>query len=139
MTQSVDWWVSLIQAFIVINLVMVTFAYLTLAERKVMGRMQLRYGPNRAGFRGSLQPIADLLKLINKESFQPTEAIDWAFIIGPFLAAFTALTTFSVIPFGPGWMVGGVYIPGQVADLDIALILIFAVGSLGVYGFFLGG
>jgi NADH-quinone oxidoreductase subunit H len=138
-TPSVDWWVSLIQAFIVINLVMVTFAYLTLAERKLMGRMQLRYGPNRAGFRGSLQPIADLLKLLNKESFEPTEAINWAFVFGPFLAAFTALATFSVIPFGPGWTVGGVYIPGQVADLDIALILIFAVGSLGVYGFILGG
>jgi NADH-quinone oxidoreductase subunit H len=138
-TPSVDWWVSLIQAFIVINLVMATFAYLTLAERKVMGRMQLRYGPNRAGFRGLLQPIADLLKLLNKESFEPTEAINWAFILGPFLAAFTALTTFSVIPFGPGWEIGGVYIPGQVADLDIALILIFAVGSIGVYGFILGG
>jgi len=138
-TQPVDWWVSLIQAFVVINLVMATFAYLTLAERKVMGRMQLRYGPNRAGPRGMLQPIADLLKLLNKESFQPTAAIDWAFILGPFLAAFTALVTFSVIPYGPGWEVGGVYIPGQVADLDIALILIFAVGSLGVYGFILGG
>ena len=139
MTQPVDWWVSLIQAFIVINLVMVTFAYLTLAERKVMARMQLRYGPNRAGFRGLLQPIADLLKLLNKESFQPTEAINWAFVLGPFLATFTALVTFSVIPFGPGWEIGGVYIPGQVADLDIALILIFAIGSLGVYGFILGG
>jgi NADH-quinone oxidoreductase subunit H len=138
-TPPVEWYVSLIQAFIVINLVMATFAYLTLAERKIMGRMQLRYGPNRAGFRGSLQPIADLLKLLNKESFQPTEAINWAFVLGPFLAAFTALVTFSVIPFGPGWEVGGVYIPGQVADLDIALILIFAIGSLGVYGFILGG
>jgi NADH-quinone oxidoreductase subunit H len=138
-TPTVEWYVSLIQAFVVINLVMATFAYLTLAERKIMGRMQLRYGPNRAGFRGSLQPIADLLKLLNKESFQPTAAIDWAFIAGPFLAAFTALVTFSVIPFGPGWEIGGVYIPGQVADLDIALILIFAIGSIGVYGFILGG
>ncbi len=139
MTHPVDWWVSLIEAFVVINLVMVTFAYLTLAERKVMGRMQLRYGPNRAGPRGLLQPIADLLKLLNKESFQPREAIHWAFILGPFLAAFTALTTFSVIPFGPGWTVAGVYIPGQVADLNIALVLIFAIGSIGVYGFILGG
>jgi NADH-quinone oxidoreductase subunit H len=139
MSQPVDWWVSLIEAVIVINLVMVTFAYLTLAERKLMGRMQLRYGPNRAGYKGMLQPIADLVKLLHKESFQPTEAIDWAFVVGPFLAAFTALTTFSVIPFGPGWEVGGVYIPGQVADLDIALILIFAIGSIGVYGFILGG
>jgi NADH-quinone oxidoreductase subunit H len=138
-TQSVEWWVSLIEAVVVINLVMATFAYLTLAERKIMGRMQLRYGPNRAGFRGMLQPIADLLKLLNKESFQPTEAINWAFVLGPFLAAFTALTTFSVIPFGPGWTIGGVYIPGQVADLNIALILIFAIGSIGVYGFILGG
>ena len=139
MTHPVDWWVSLIEAFVVINLVMVTFAYLTLAERKVMGRMQLRYGPNRAGPRGLLQPIADLLKLLNKESFQPREAIHWAFILGPFLAAFTALTTFSVIPFGPGWTIAGVYIPGQVADLNIALVLIFAIGSIGVYGFILGG
>jgi NADH-quinone oxidoreductase subunit H len=86
-----------------------------------------------------LQTLADLLKLLNKESFQPTEAINGAFVLGPFLATFTALVTFSVIPFGPGWEVGGVYIPGQVADLDIALILIFAVGSIGVYGFILGG
>lgn len=136
---QVEWYVSLIQALVVINLVMVTFAYLTLAERKIMGRMQLRYGPNRAGPYGLLQPIADLLKLLNKESFQPTAAIDWLYVLGPFLAAFTALTTFSVIPFGPGWEIGGVYVPGQVADIDIALILIFAIGSIGIYGFIIGG
>ncbi len=134
-----EWWVSLIEAFVVINLVMGAFAYLTLAERKVMGRMQLRYGPNRVGPYGLLQPIADLLKLLHKESFYPAAAIDWLYLLGPFLAAFTALTTFSVIPFGPGWEVGGVYIPGQVADVDIALILVFAIGSIGVYGFIVGG
>jgi NADH-quinone oxidoreductase subunit H len=138
-TQSVEWWVSLIQAFIVINVVMGGFAYLTLAERKVMGRMQLRYGPNRVGPYGMLQPIADLLKLLHKETFQPAAAIDWLYILGPFIAAFTALVTFSVIPFGPGWEIAGVYVPGQVVDVDIALVLIFAIGSIGAYGFIVGG
>jgi NADH-quinone oxidoreductase subunit H len=136
---EVAWWVSLIQAFVIINLVLLTFAYLTLAERKVMARMQLRYGPNRAGPYGLLQPIADLLKLLHKESFYPAAAIDVLYLLAPFVAAFTALTTFSVIPFGPGWEIGGVYIPGQVADVPIALILIFAIGSVGIYGFIVGG
>ena len=136
---QVKWYVSLVQAFVIINLVMATFAYLTLAERKVMGRMQLRYGPNRAVPYGLLQPIADLLKLLNKEAFRPAAAVSRLYLFAPFVAAFAALATFSVIPYGPGWEVAGVYIPGQVADIDIALILIFAIGSLGVYGFIIGG
>jgi NADH-quinone oxidoreductase subunit H len=96
------WWIALIKSLIVINLVLFGFAYLTLIERKVMGRMQLRYGPNRAGPWGLLQPIADLVKLIKKESFFPAAAVDVLYIFSPFIAAFTALTTFSVIPWAPG-------------------------------------
>jgi NADH-quinone oxidoreductase subunit H len=133
------WWVSIIKAVIIINLVMGAFAYLTLAERKVMGRMQLRYGPNRAGPFGLLQPIADLMKLIRKESFFPGSAVDTLYILSPFVAAFTALSTFAVIPYGPGWEIFGVQVDGQVADVPIALILIFAIGSIGIYGFIVGG
>src|ERR671937_838338 len=97
------WWISLIKAFVVVNLVMVAFAYTTWLERKLLGRMQLRYGPNRAGPFGLLQPIADLIKLIRKESFFPAAAIDAPYIVAPVLSAFTALLAFSVIPFGPGW------------------------------------
>jgi NADH-quinone oxidoreductase subunit H len=133
------WWISLVKAFVVINLVLVTFAYLTLAERKLMGRMQLRYGPNRAGPYGLLQPIADMLKLLNKESFRPTDAVDKLYILSPWIAAFTALLTFAVIPWGPGWTIAGEEVTGYVADVPIALVLVFAIGSLGVYGFIVGG
>ena len=102
------WWVSRHQGVVIINLVLAAFAYLTLAERKVMGRMQLRYGPNRAGPFGLLQPIADLMKLIRKESFFPGSAVDVLYILAPFVAAFTALSTFAVIPFGPGWEIAGI-------------------------------
>ncbi len=133
------WWVSIVKAGIIINLVLFGFAYLTLAERKIMGRMQLRYGPNRAGPFGLLQPIADLMKLIRKESFFPATAVDSLYVLSPFVAAFTALATFSVIPFGPGWVIFGTDVEGQVADVPISLILIFAIGSIGAYGFIVGG
>ena len=136
---SEPWWISVIKAVIVINLVLFGFAYLTLIERKVMGRMQLRYGPNRAGPYGLLQPIADLVKLLRKESFFPTAAIDVLYIFSPFIAAFTALTTFSVIPWGEGWTIAGYHVNGYVADVPISLILIFAIGSIGIYGFIIGG
>jgi NADH-quinone oxidoreductase subunit H len=136
---NTPWWLSAILAFLIINLVMGTFAYLTLAERKVLGRLQLRYGPNRAGPYGLLQPIADLIKLLRKESFFPAAAVDFLYLAAPFIATFTALSAFSVIPWGPGWQVGDYTIPGQVVDVPISLILIFALGSFGVYGFLLGG
>ena len=133
------WWISLPKAFIVINLVLLMFAYLTWVERKVIGRMQRRYGPNRAGPFGLLQPIADLVKLIRKESFVPTAGIDVLYIGAPVLSAFTALAAFAVIPFGPGWEVLDYHIDGYIANVSISLMLLFALGSVGIYGFIVGG
>jgi NADH-quinone oxidoreductase subunit H len=133
------WWIALIEAALVINLLMLTFAYMTWVERKVLGRMQNRYGPNRAGPFGLLQPIADLVKLIRKEAFFPASAVDVLYIGAPVLSAFTALTAFAVIPFGPGWEVAGYHINGAIANVPIGLVLIFALSSLGIYGFIVGG
>jgi NADH-quinone oxidoreductase subunit H len=133
------WWIAIIESLIIINLVMVTFAYLTWLERKAMGRMQRRYGPNRAGPFGLLQPIADLVKLIRKEAFAPSSAIPIPYIAAPIVAMFTALAAFSVIPFGPGWTINGWHVNGEVANVPIALLLIFALGSIGIYGFIVGG
>jgi NADH-quinone oxidoreductase subunit H len=132
------WWISAIKALVIVNLLLLLFSYLTWAERKVMGRMQLRYGPNRAGPYGLLQPFADLIKLIRKESFFPG-GVDFLYVTSPMLAAFTALAAFAGIPFGPGWEVAGYTVDGQIADVPIALLLVFALGSVGIYGFIVGG
>jgi NADH-quinone oxidoreductase subunit H len=133
------WWITLPKAFIVINVVMLFFAFTTWLERKLLGRMQLRYGPNRQGPFGLLVPIADLVKLIRKEAFAPQSARQPLYILAPVISMFTALLAFSVIPFGEGWTVHGYYIAGAVANVPISLILIFALGSIGVYGFIVGG
>jgi NADH-quinone oxidoreductase subunit H len=115
------------------------FAYMTWVERKLLGRMQLRYGPNRAGPFGLLQPIADLVKLIRKESFFPATAVDFLYIAAPVVSASAALAAFAVIPWGEGWHIWHYDISGQIANVSISLILIFAIGSLGIYGFIVGG
>ena len=111
-----EWWVSAIKAVVFVNIPLLAFAYTTLLERKLLGRMQLRYGPNQAGPYGLLQPIADLIKLIRKESFLPSYGVNPLFILSPIIAAFTAIAVFAVIPIGPGWTIGGYYVAGEVLE-----------------------
>ena len=109
---------------------MAVVAYLTLAERKIIGYQQARIGPNRAGARGLLQPIADAIKLIFKEIVFPTASNRYLFMISPLLAFVPALVAWSVIPFSEGLVL---------ADVNAGVLLVLSFSSLGVYGLLLSG
>lgn len=114
-------------------------AYSTYAERKVAAFMQDRIGPDRAGPFGSLQPIADGVKMFMKEEIIPTESSKFLFILGPSLAMLTALMSGVVIPWGGSLSFGGQTFPLQITDINIGILYVFAVVSFGVYGIMIGG
>jgi len=105
-------------------------AYLTLAERKVIGSMQVRVGPNRVGFKGLGQPFADVFKLLLKEVIVPTNASRFLFLTAPILSLAPALAAWAVIPFADGWVL---------ADVNAGLLYVLAMTSLGVYGVIIAG
>ncbi len=123
----------------IFGVVLFMAAYLVLAERKILGRMQLRYGPNRVGPFGLMQPLADVIKLLTKEDFVPARADKWLFLIAPGITAVTALLVFAVIPFGPTLEIFGRQVPLVVVDLNIGVLYFLGVSSMAVYGVVLGG
>ena len=114
-------------------------SYLVWFERKLLARMQIRLGPNRAGKFGLLQPIADALKLLTKEDTVPEGADRTLFLFAPAVVATTALMMFAAVPLGPDMILLGKKIPLVAVDINIGLLYIFALSSLGVYGVVLGG
>ncbi len=124
---------------LVLGVLLFLAAYLVWAERKFLGRLQVRYGPNRAGKFGLLQPIADSIKMITKEDIVPTAADPVLFMLAPAVVAITALLMFAVVPFGPAVVLWGREIPMVITDINVGLLYVFALSSLGVYGVALGG
>jgi NADH-quinone oxidoreductase subunit H len=114
-------------------------AYLVYAERKLLARLQIRLGPNRCGPFGLWQPLADAIKLLVKEDVVPDQADRWIFRLAPAVVAGTALLIFAVVPFGQGWTIGGHPIPLVVSDLNVGLLYVLALSSVGVYGVAMGG
>ncbi|MFS8618048.1 MAG: complex I subunit 1 family protein, partial [Solitalea sp.] len=124
---------------VVLGISLVTAMYTTLAERKIAGFLQDRYGPNRAGPFGILQPLADGVKLFTKEEIIPREANRFLFVLGPSLAMLMACVGTAVIPWGEELEIGGRTVSLQIADVNIGILYIFGVVALGVYGIMIGG
>jgi len=130
---------ALVKAGVLMALLLLTLLYIQWVERKVIARIQRRWGPHRVGPHGLLQPLADTLKLLTKEDLVPPHAHKFLFLLAPFLAVSLALLSIAVIPFGEEIEVFGQRTPLQLTDLNIGPLFILAVTSLGVYGITLGG
>src|SRR3984957_2997989 len=131
--------VSVIKSAIVLGVLLTAVAYTVWLERKVVGRMQNRWGPTRVGPFGLLQPAADGIKFLFKEDLTPPHVYKPLFIAAPLLAVICALTSIAVVPFGTSVTLFGYNIPLQITDVNIGLLLILGVTSLGVYGVALAG
>lgn len=140
---SIDFWFILEKVILIAAIVGLSFfiaMYTTYAERKVAAWLQDRRGPNRAGPFGILQPLADGGKLFFKEEIIPLASNKFLFILGPAMAMITALLTSSVIPWAAPFVTkGGNVIPMQVADVNMGILLVFGIVSVGVYGIMIGG
>src|SRR5271170_7091804 len=122
--------VSIIEVLLVIIPVLLTVAFVTIAERKTMASMQRRLGPNIVGYYGLLQAFADALKLLLKEYVSPTQANIVLFFIGPIVTLIFSLLGYAVIPYGPGLLI---------SDLSLGILYLLAVSSLATYGILLAG
>lgn len=128
-----------LKIIIVLFVILTVLAYLVLLERKVLGWIQLRYGPNRVGPWGLLQPLADLIKFLFKEDVMPATPNRILFTLAPMIILIPALMTYAVIPFGDSIELFGRRIALHITSIDVGLLYIFALGSLGVYGIVLAG
>ncbi len=131
--------IPLLKIVILLNAVLVAVTYMVLLERKVIAWVQSRLGPMRVGPHGVLQPIADAIKLLLKEDITPTRADKWVFTAAPIIVLVPALIVFAVIPFGPETTIFGRPMPLYIADINVGLLYVISVGSIGVYGIILAG
>ena len=131
-------WVLILKPIVIFALVLGIVPIILWMERKLLGRFQSRIGPNRVGFRGLLQPAADVLKLLSKEASTPETAVPWMMAIAPVISIVTAVATLAIIPWGPvGAWGGNLGLYG--IDVSIGVLYFFAFGSLAFYGLMLGG
>ncbi len=133
------WWIQIIKAIVIFAIGLQLVPIVLLAERKLLGRFQARYGPNRVGPYGALQPLADILKLLTKEQFRPSSSIGFLFALAPIISILTAVAAFAIIPFGNTQDIFGTKVGLYGIDVSIGPLYVFALGGVAFYGIMLGG
>ncbi|MGH2854137.1 MAG: NADH-quinone oxidoreductase subunit NuoH [Solirubrobacteraceae bacterium] len=134
-----EWWIQVLKAIVIFAVGLQLVPVVLLAERKLLGRFQSRYGPNRVGPYGALQPLADILKLLTKEQFRPTSSVGFLFAFAPLISIVTAVAAFALIPFGNVQHIFGTPVGLYGVDVSIGPLYLFAFGAVAFYGIMLGG
>jgi NADH-quinone oxidoreductase subunit H len=133
------WWIQIIKGIVVFLVGLQLVPVILLVERKLLGRFQGRYGPNRVGPFGILQPLADIAKLISKEQFRPTTSVGFLYTLAPAISILTAVAAFAIIPFGNVQDIFGTKVGLYGIDVGIGPLYAFAFGGVAFYGLMLGG
>src|SRR5437868_10176990 len=133
------WWIQVVKSIVIFAVALQLVPVVLIAERKLLGRLQSRYGPNRVGPYGLLQPLADILKLLAKEQFRPTTSVGLLFAVAPVISILTAVAAFALIPFGDVQDIFGTRTGLYGVDVSIGPLYLFAFGAIAFYGLVLGG
>ncbi len=133
------WWLQIVKALVIFGVVFAVLPILIVYERKLLGRFQGRYGPNRVGPFGLMQPLAEIVKFATKESFRPTTSVGYLFRIAPVIAILTAVTGLALVPFGDVQHIGGERVGLYGIDVSIGPLFVFAFAGISFYGIMLGG
>jgi NADH-quinone oxidoreductase subunit H len=133
------WWMQILKGIVIFAVGLQLVPVVLVVERKLLGRFQNRYGPNRVGPFGTLQPMADIIKLITKEQFRPRTSIGWLFALAPLISIMTAVAAFAIIPFGDTVDIFGTKTGLYGLDVSIGPLYLFAFGAVAFYGIMLGG
>ena len=132
-------WIQILKTLVIFAVALQLVPVVLIAERKLLGRFQGRYGPNRVGPYGALQPMADILKLLTKEQFRPTTSVGLLFALAPLISILTAVAAFAIIPFGDVQDIFGTKVGLYGIDVSIGPLYLFAFGAVAFYGIMLGG
>ncbi len=133
------WWVQIVKALVIFGVIFALLPILIVYERKLLGRFQGRYGPNRVGPFGLMQPLAEILKFATKEPFRPTTAVGYLFRIAPAIAILTAVASLALVPFGNVQHIFGQRVGLYGIDVSVGPLYVFAFGGISFYGIMLGG